>query len=112
MSTNPYICIAVEFIGTFIFLMVIGVVVASGTGTLTIAPFAIGLALSVVIYAFGAISGGHFNPAVTLSSASISGWQNKYFGYIIAQVLAGILAFWFAQYSQMINITEARIVQK
>ena len=47
----------VEFIGTFIFLSVI-----LTTGD----PFAIGLALAVVIYFGGKVSGGHFNPAVSV----------------------------------------------
>jgi len=55
----------VEFIGTFFLVFTIGMtVIAPGAGNL--APLAIGSALAVMIFAGGHVSGGHFNPAVTL----------------------------------------------
>lgn len=55
----------VEFIGTFFLVFTIGMtVIAPGAGAM--APLAIGSALAVMIFAGGHISGGHFNPAVTL----------------------------------------------
>jgi aquaporin Z len=54
----------VEFIGTFFLVFTVGMAVRSGS---PLAPFAIGSALMVMIYAGGHISGGHFNPAVTLA---------------------------------------------
>jgi len=74
-----------EFLGTFIFLYVI---VATGN------PWAIGGTLAVLIYLGGAISGGHFNPAVTimkLYGKSVS--SSTALMYISAQIVAGILAF-------------------
>ena len=59
---NKYI---VEFIGTFFLVLTIGCAVVIG-GAGVIAPLAIGSALMVMIYAGGHISGGHYNPAVTL----------------------------------------------
>ncbi len=59
---NKYI---VEFIGTFCLVLTIGCCVVIG-GAGVIAPLAIGSILMVMIYAGGHISGGHFNPAVTL----------------------------------------------
>jgi len=53
-----------EFVGTFLLALTVGVSVAGGGG---LAPVAIGLVLSVQIYTFGAVSGGFFNPAVTLA---------------------------------------------
>jgi aquaporin Z len=54
-----------ELIGTFFLVLTIGcTVVGNGAGPL--APLAIGSALMVMIFAGGHISGGHFNPAVTL----------------------------------------------
>lgn len=47
-----------EFIGTFFLVLTVGL-----TGN----PLAIGAALMVMIYAGGHISGGHYNPAVTLA---------------------------------------------
>lgn len=56
----------VEFIGTFFFVLTIGLaVIDPGAGALT--PLVIGSALMLMIYAGGHISGGHFNPAVTLA---------------------------------------------
>jgi len=55
----------VEFIGTFFLVLAVGMnVIDPGTGTL--APLAIGATLMVMVYAGGHVSGGHYNPAVTL----------------------------------------------
>jgi aquaporin Z len=54
-----------EFIGTFFLVLTIGCTVL-GHGAGPLAPLAIGSALMVMIFAGGHISGGHFNPAVTL----------------------------------------------
>ena len=54
----------VELLGTFFLVFVVGnTVIASSP----LAPIAIGLTLAVMIFAGGHISGGHFNPAVTLA---------------------------------------------
>jgi aquaporin Z len=59
---NKYI---VEMIGTFFLVLTVGcTVIEKGAGPL--APIAIGAALMVMIFAGGHISGGHYNPAVTL----------------------------------------------
>lgn len=59
---NKYI---VELIGTFFLVFTVGcTVIGNGAGPL--APIAIGAALMVMIFAGGHISGGHYNPAVTL----------------------------------------------
>lgn len=55
----------VEFIGTFFLVFTIGMtVIVPGAGAM--APLAIGSILAVMIFAGGHVSGGHFNPAVTL----------------------------------------------
>src|SRR5882672_11357998 len=54
-----------ELIGTFFLVLTIGCTVV-GHGADPFAPLAIGSALMVMIFAGGHISGGHFNPAVTL----------------------------------------------
>ena len=55
-----------EFIGTFFLVSTIGyTVIAPGAGDM--APLAIGATLMVMIFAGGHVSGGHYNPAVTLS---------------------------------------------
>jgi aquaporin Z len=56
----------VEFIGMFLFVLTVGMVVINpGIGSL--APLAIGSVLMVLVYAGGHVSGGHYNPAVTLA---------------------------------------------
>ncbi len=56
----------VECLGTFFLVWVIGLtVIAPGAGAM--APLAIGAMLMVMVYAGGPISGGHYNPAVTLA---------------------------------------------
>src|SRR5213594_1700326 len=55
-----------EFIGTFFLVLTVGMcVIEPGAGNL--APIAIGSALMVMVYAGGHVSGGHYNPAVTLA---------------------------------------------
>ena len=55
----------VEAIGTFFLVFTIGAAVGRHSA---LAPLAIGAALMVMIYAGGHLSGGHYNPAVTLAA--------------------------------------------
>ena len=57
----------VEFVGTFLFFFTIGMVIIGRAELVVFAPFAIGAALMVLVYAGGHISGGHYNPAVSLA---------------------------------------------
>jgi len=52
-----------EFIGTFFLVLAVGMAATMGI----MAPVAIGATLMVMIFAGGHISGGHYNPAVTLA---------------------------------------------
>ena len=85
----------VEFIGTFFLVLVIGLcVIWPGAGAL--APLAIGGILTVMVYAGGYISGGHYNPAVTLAVWMRGKCDTKdVFPYMGAQVLGAILAVLF-----------------
>jgi aquaporin Z len=82
----------VELIGTFFLVLTIGlVVIEPGAGAF--APLAIGSVLMVMIYAGGHISGGHYNPAVTLAvwmRGRCSGSDVP--GYMISQFAGGIIA--------------------
>jgi aquaporin Z len=55
---------AVEAIGTFLLVFTVGVAVGSAS---PLAPLGIGAVLMVMVYAGGHLSGGHYNPAVTLA---------------------------------------------
>jgi aquaporin Z len=86
---NKYIA---EFIGTFFLVLTIGcTVIGNGAGAL--APLAIGSALMVMIFAGGHISGGHFNPAVTLGVWLRGKCETKDVApYMVAQIVAGVVA--------------------
>jgi len=84
-----------EFLGTFVLVLFgCGAAVLAGNyiGVLGIS-LAFGLAVMVMIYAVGYISGGHFNPAVTLGLAAAGRFEWKEtWKYILVQLLGAILA--------------------
>jgi aquaporin Z len=82
--------LVVELIGTFFLVFTVGASVRTGTA---LAPLAIGAVLMVMVYAGGHISGGHYNPAVTLA-ALVRGriGAGDAIGYWMAQLVAGLLA--------------------
>ena len=82
----------VEFIGTFFLILVIGLcVIEPGAGAM--APLAIGTILMVMVYAGGHISGGHYNPAVTLAVWMRGKCKAKDVPfYMLAQVIGAALA--------------------
>ena len=88
----------VEFIGTFFLILVIGLtVIEPNIGNF--APLAIGFTLMIMVYAGGAISGGHYNPAVTLGVFLRGKCALKdALIYMIVQVLAGIVASFVVLY--------------
>ncbi len=82
----------VEFIGTFFLVFTISATALWG-GEGVIAPLAIGFALMIMVYAGGYVSGGHYNPAVSLAAA-IRGaleWKQWIF-YALFQILGGVVA--------------------
>ncbi len=82
----------IEFLGTFLLAFVVAIAVGGGIAS-NLAPFAIFGALAVAVYFGGHLTGGAYNPAVSLSL-----WMRKKLTlqclgtYIFAQVLAGIVA--------------------
>ncbi len=86
-----------EMFGTFwLVLMGCGAAVIAGSA---IGPhgiaMAFGLAVVTMGYAVGGISGGHFNPAITIGLATVGRFSRKdAFGYVVAQVIGGIIAAW------------------
>lgn len=76
----------VEFFGTLLFLSVI---------IMTGKPVFIALALLAVILLGGSVSGGHFNPAVSVMFWAKGTLTNMdLIGYIISQVLGGLGALY------------------
>jgi aquaporin Z len=83
-----------EGIGTFwlVFAGIGTVLLDAATGYFGIAV-AFGLAVLTGVYAFGRISGGHYNPAVTVGLAVGGRFpNNEIFPYILAQLIGGTLA--------------------
>ena len=81
-----------EFIGTFFLVLTIGCTVIPGSPGV-IPPLAIGAALMVMIFAGGHVSGGHFNPAVTLGVYMRGRCPaSDVVPYWISQILAAIVA--------------------
>jgi aquaporin Z len=80
-----------EFIGTFFLVFTIGLTVTAGS---PMAPLAIGSSLMIMVYMGGHVSGGHYNPAVSLAlllrgkMASIG----EFVGYVVSQVGGAIVA--------------------
>lgn len=75
----------VEFLGTLFFLYVI---MATGDA------FAIGAALIIAIMIGGPISGGNFNPAVSVMMFNAGKLSKKdLIPYIVAQVAGGLAAY-------------------
>jgi aquaporin Z len=82
MSLIP--AIFAEYVGTFVFLLVI---LVAGK------PIPIALSLLTVILIFGSVSGGHMNPAVSTMMFMKGDINSITFAvYVVAQVLGGLTA--------------------
>ena len=77
--------------GTFFWLLAVCISVQGGAGMF--APVAIGSMLMVMVYAGGPISGGHYNPAVSVASYLRGALHlSDLLPYMVAQILGGTLA--------------------
>jgi glycerol uptake facilitator-like aquaporin len=87
-----------EFIGTFAFVFIgagAAAVVGTGAGLNGIAAiaFAHGLTIMVFAFAYGNLSGAHFNPAVTVGVLAARAMSlGEAIAYIISQLVAGACA--------------------
>ena len=90
MSIPKYL---VEFIGAFFLVATIGFTSIPPGEAGSLAPLAIGSALMVMVYAGGHISGGHYNPAVTLAVFMRGKCPRAdVLPYMLAQVLGAAVA--------------------
>ena len=89
----------VEFLGTFFLVSVIGLVIVQKIGNPMAEALAIAGVLTALIYAGGPISGGHYNPVVTLAVVVLRRMaRSDGLAYVLAQcfgalVAAGVVAF-------------------
>ncbi len=85
-----------EFVGTFAFVFIgagAAAVVGSGVGLpgITAIAFAHGLAIMAFAFAYGSVSGGHMNPAVTIGVLAAGAMGvGEAVGYIVSQLIGGI----------------------
>jgi len=87
----------VEFIGTF--FLVFTVCAASMGTDKTLVPLAAGAVLAAMIFAGGHISGGHFNPAVSVAVFVRGRLGARDLGfYVVAQLVAGAAAAGVARF--------------
>jgi len=79
-----------EFLGTFFLVLTIGLTVLDGT---PMAPLAIGASLMIMVYMGGHVSGGHYNPAVSLG-VLLRGKlpASEFVPYVVAQVAGALVA--------------------
>ena len=82
-----------ELLGTFILVSIGSLAALSSGGNLLIVAFGFGIALMIALYSVGHISGGHFNPAVSLAMR-LGGVLSTtdMIGYWVAQVVGAVLA--------------------
>jgi MIP family channel proteins len=85
-----------EFIGTFALIFIgagAAAVIGDGTGLPGIAAiaFAHGLTVMAFAFAYGPVSGGHFNPAVTVGVLAAGAMRTgEAIGYIVSQFIGGV----------------------
>src|ERR1700726_1855608 len=96
MSTRIAPKLLAEFIGTFAFVFIgagAAAVVGDGVGLPGIAAIAFshGLTSMAFAFAYGSVSGGHFNPSVTVGVLAAGAMGvGEAIGYIVSQLIGGV----------------------
>jgi aquaporin Z len=107
-------CVA-EFLGTFILVLTVSLVVLAPTDALKVVGIA--CSLMVMIYALGSVSGGQFNPAVSTGLLLIKKIDVKTYGaYVATQLVGGffaVLTTWLIRHNEpdgyAISLVDKRI---
>ncbi len=96
LTTKKYIqSFFAEFIGT-LFLSLVIITLAGGSRA-EWTPFAVGALIALMIYLLGSVSGGQFNPSVTvgLVSAGLISWKQGLVN-ICGQIVGALAGFWIS----------------
>jgi aquaporin Z len=95
MSANK---LAAEVLGTYVLVLggtaaIVAAAAGGAPSNILIVAFAFGLSLMAGLYAFGEVSGGHYNPAVSLAM-TLDGRMDpvSMIGYWVAQIVGATLA--------------------
>lgn len=108
-----------EFIGTFFLVLTVGMTVMPPHEAGLLAPLAIGSVLAVMVYAGGYISGGHYNPAVSLavyhagalsSQELVKYWAAQFLGAVFASLIVWLFKG-FAEQTVALAIVPAWIAE-
>lgn len=101
-----------ELVGTALLVLIgcgAAIFAGSSVGVLGIA-IAFGLALTLISYLIGTLSGAHVNPAVTIALALAGKFPwSKVIGYIVAQVVGALIGAAIL-FSIVDNLTNATLV--
>ena len=82
-----------ELIGTFFLVLTVGLTVLNPDSAGLLAPLAIGSVLAVMVFAGAHVSGGHYNPAISLSVYIRGKLSVKDLGaYWLVQIIGAIIA--------------------
>ncbi len=96
MGRNDWNAVITEGLGTFLFFLIgMGAALTAQAGSAGLIQVALahGLVLAVLVSSLGAVSGAHFNPAVTFGvwiSGNIP--SRRALAYVLAQLIGAVLA--------------------